>query len=285
MYLGLHLLSDFLYVIKCYPKWLDKNRGKEFLIFSSVIVSLYVFGYVSARITSYNSYDIIVNKPNIDLKVAVIADLHLGNHMVSGERLVKIAKKVNEYNPDLVLFLGDQFDYYKSPVDFASYEQGFKEFNAKLGKFAVVGNHEYYGDSFFLISSKLHDLGIFTLRDRKKAFDNFEIISRDDKIMETAKSLKGFNVDNNKLSIVLSHRPDKIRIDEAVNEKIDLMISGHTHGGQVFPLNLIIKYGFGLRSKKIEDTNLFISSGVGGFYPLIRLFTDSEVAFLNIKSN
>lgn len=232
------------------------------------------------------------------LRVALIADFHLGPY--KKETFVERAvAKINAQNPDAIFIAGD-FVY--DDVSQIQYLYPLKNLEAPLGVFAVLGNHDYSegGPKTLLqegeerakmVRKKLESLGIRVLvndssvmtKDGKKIL----LIGLDElwtgrvEIPEVAGAFNG--------KIVLSHNPDIIH--EAARRGIDLVLAGHTHGGQIrlpgigsvpnIPDELGRAYDRGLF--QFENTQLFITSGLGEMGPRARLLAPPEIAVLEIK--
>ena len=151
-----------------------------------------------------------------------------------------------------------------------------------------MGNHEYYGGMPYLIADTLTQYAnIKVLKDEVAEFDNFKIIGREDitknyfgnrrKIIE-----KIDKIEPEKYNIVVDHNPANFR--DSVENKIDLQLSGHTHNGQFFPFNLIVKFfyekPYGLLKK--QDSNLITSSGLSTWKIPIKLGSKPEIVIIDI---
>jgi len=220
------------------------------------------------------------------VKLAVITDIHVGPYKKAAwtKRLVET---LNKQEVDAVVLVGDFISY--SQKD-AKYLSPLSEINHKT--FAVLGNHDQeFGDSD-QITKELNSYGITVLRNTSKPLEidgeDIDIAGIDD-IWFTAnpkKALKDTNRDT--LTIMLAHNPDYIL--DKTSEIPDIIISGHTHGGQIrlpklgpvppLPTELGKKYDKGIF--KLESNQLFISSGVGETGPRARLFDKPTIDILNI---
>ena len=158
-------------------------------------------------------------------------------------------EETNRQNPDLIVLTGDLIDSdICNGLNFCAILKGLK---AKYGVFAVTGNHDFYAsiDTFMKVAN---ETGITVLRNRNaRPADFIELIGVDDKTgsqfgesgCDLASALKTPNIiDKNKLVILLSHQPDIF--DEAVKEGVNLQLSGHTHAGQIPPVDILVQLFF-----------------------------------------
>jgi len=209
-----------------------------------------------------------------------ISDLHI-NFLKSKKRLNKIVEKINLENPDLVVITGDLIDADLRGLD--GFCDILKKIKSKCGIFAVTGNHEFYaGIGMFLEIAK--NSNITVLRNGKTTIVGaIELAGIDDKtgrrFSEAGSDLDSAlkNCDFTKPVILLSHQPDVF--DEAEKLGVDLQLSGHTHAGQIPPMDLItmfyFKYPFGLYKK--SGSYLYTTSGTGIWGPPMRLFSRNEI--------
>lgn len=225
-----------------------------------------------------------------ELRLVQLTDLHLGEH-VGQCRLDKIAALVREARPDILVSTGDMLD---SPLEHAKpLAASLAALNAPLGKFAIFGNHEFYHGS--RASEAFHKLcGFDVLRQRSVAIGKELLIagvddagehpfdgpsfSDEDKVLPPAAA--GTPGDPRPVVVLLKHKP---RIDEASLGRFDLQLSGHTHGGQIFPFSLITRAVYG-RYRGLYDlekgSKLYVSKGAGTWGPPIRLFAQPEVTVI-----
>ncbi len=219
-----------------------------------------------------------------DMTVAVISDAHLGE----GVSLVKFQKaltRMKAEKPDIVFVLGDLFEY---GMHKDKYAQALAEFQPPLGKFGVLGNHEYYmgydnSVDFYKKS------GITLLQNQVHTLSNgLQIIGLNDiktarVTTETADKLFA-QTDPQKPRILLSHQPSLT--GTAATHEIPLMLSGHTHNGQIYPFNYLVKlqfdhvygmYDLGPKSK------IYVTSGMFYWGVPLRFLTQSEIPIIHIK--
>lgn len=286
-----HFLPFFPVAIKNHYQTL-----KKYLLISSITVVSFVlfFGYVNALNSRIKIVDIKIDK-YVDglktLKVVMVSDVHLGT-IIGRERFSIIVDKINELNPDLVLFVGDLIDESIGPIVNDNIGRCIERINSSLGVFAVTGNHEFIGGAEPAIKY-FNNHGLKFLRDTIAVVDNkIVLVGREDRVKQRftgieRKSLKEIlpNIDNNKPIILMDHQP--INLDEAYLNKVDLQLSGHTHHGQIFPFNLITKkiYEISWGYKQKGTTHVYVSSGVGTWGPPIRTGNHPEIVLLNLFFN
>ena len=226
----------------------------------------------------------VTSRPG-ELTIVMASDLHLGNVIRKG-RLAKWVNLINSQNPDIIILDGDIFDHSYVAVESQNMDVELRKLHAKLGVFAVPGNHDYYTGIDKVISF-LKKSGITVLRDSTvKVNNSLLIIGRDDLTNRNRKSLSSLleGQDSGLPRLVLDHQPHSL--DESVKNQVDLHLSGHTHNGQIFPFDRIVsriyELGYGLR--KSGNTNLYVSSGIGLWAAPIRLGTQSEIVRILLKS-
>lgn len=218
------------------------------------------------------------------IRIVQISDVHVGL-IIRGERLQTLLDIVRQANPDILVSTGDLLD---GELDNVMPEaQRFVPIKPPFGKYAIMGNHEYYaGIKRSLVFTK--EAGFDVLRDEVRQVAGISIFGADDitaarfglrKDKRTFDELLASNHDK-KFVLLLKHQP-------FVNERenFNLQLSGHTHGGQIFPFRLITHliypkdYGyFELGKNKL----LYVSRGTGTWGPPVRIFAPPEITVIDI---
>ena len=215
---------------------------------------------------------------NTDLNVVQFYDIHLGS--VSGNFLERVIDKTNTLNPDLILITGDLVDNHNKKTQKAL--EALK--NLKAPTFFVTGNHERYVGPAKVINS-LKAANVKALRNQLTNFGEIQIIGID---ANTDKNnieqvIQKLNMDSSRFCILISHHP--VELETLSLAGVDLALSGHTHGGQIFPFNYVVrlshKYLSGLY--KHNGTYLYVTSGTGTWGPRMRLGSRSEIVLIKIK--
>ena len=250
-----------------------------------------IFGYFNATHPQVKTLDLDVNKSQnaSSLKIVAVSDIHLGP-LVGKNMLELLVKMVNQQKPDIIILAGDILDESQESIIREDTGNPLRKFHAPLGVYAVVGNHEYIGGISSAIKY-IQSLNITILRDSVVEINNsFFLIGRDDHGMgrgsnKTRKPLNELvmNVDKSKPLILIDHQP--YNLQDAVNNGIDLQISGHTHNGQFWPFNYLIQNIFELSwgYKRKVNTHFYVSSGYGTWGPPVRIGNRSEIVVLNLN--
>ena len=213
------------------------------------------------------------------------ADTHFGllSEKSHAERLVK---EINALNPDIILLPGDLFDDDIQPFLDQKMDKILSKLHAPYGVYASLGNHDRHDGTMEELINTLENSGIQILYDEKIDVEGlFTLIGRKDRIDPDRLPLDFLmnDVDRTKPIILLDHQPYELEIAQQAG--IDLMVSGHTHGGQVFPGNLITgaiyENDWGYLQK--EQMHSVVTSGFGFWGPPIRIGTRSEIVSIQIE--
>jgi len=272
------------------PPMLWTNYAKTKFITGLVIVMLTLlsagYGYFNASNIKVKTISLTLPKKNSSLSslnILFFSDAHFTavNNGRIADQILAIMKKVN---PDIILIGGDVIDDKAIHLQRSGIDKKLQALHAKYGVYTINGNHEYISgvnaaDKF------LNENNVNVLRDSIITVGNsVQIIGREDL------SIKGFAHGSRKSvadlmkearedlpTILLDHQP--FHLEEAAASNIDLQLSGHTHHGQMFPFNFITKmvYELSWGYKKINNTNFYVSSGVGTWGPPVKIGNDAEV--------
>lgn len=290
------ILSDIIYLILKIFGVLDTAnaflyRKWAFITTVSVSVTLILAGFINAVIPVVREYNINIDKKAGELRtfrIAAVSDIHLGS-IIRKRSMRKLSGMLDKMKPDLVLLLGDIVDGEIGPVlrgDLLSY---FTCPKCTYGMLAISGNHEFIGGAKKTLPY-IQSKGIRILNDEIATVNGgIQIIGRKDRSStmyygSRRKELSDIisNADTTKPMILLDHQPYDLH--EAENNGIDLQLSGHTHNGQMWPLNYLIKamYELGYGYMKKGNSQFIVSSGYGLWGPRVRLGSRSEVLLINI---
>lgn len=218
--------------------------------------------------------EITSNKLQRPLILAQISDTHLGKN-INPKRLEKALKELSSYNPDIVVFTGDIFEETKNMQPYINL---IKNLNAPCGKYVISGNHEYY--TGLAASRELFKQAGLTDLDNK-TIETCELIING--VSDTPdKNFLNKLEKQEKFSILLSHQPNNFK---ELSPKIDLMLSGHTHAGQIWPFNYLValKYPYTKGFYKYGESNLYVNSGTFYWGPTMRLFTNNEITLIKLN--
>jgi len=218
-------------------------------------------------------------------KIVFVSDIHLGP--VRAERFAaKVVRKIQALAPEAIFIGGDVYDGGK--WDAATIAAPLKGLHAPQGVYYVTGNHEYYVSDLPAALKVLRDAGIRILDNEKIDLGGLQLLGVDyqttHKPADAERILAGMGIDRNKPSILLKHEPDHLDIPEHAG--VSLVLSGHTHRGQIFPLNYFtwqIYKGFDYGLKSLRAMQVYTSSGVGTWGPPLRLGTKSEIVLVELS--
>jgi predicted MPP superfamily phosphohydrolase len=289
----LRLLDSFF---NFFPEFITNNvelTKKITAVIVIVLVSLIVFlGNLNKRDITITTLDLKLPKGDAklnELNVVFAADLHLST--IDGERLLKrIVEKINSTNPDLILLAGDVVDDKPNILRNRGIGESFKLLTPMLGIYTINGNHEFINNVEPSVKF-VEKYGMKVLRDNYELVDSsVYIVGREDVTMKqfTGKERKTLEqivetVDNKYPTILLDHTP--VKLERAVNNGIDLQLSGHTHHGQIWPANIITNliYELSWGYKKKGETQFYVTSGAGTWGPPVRTGSKSEIVNIRIK--
>jgi predicted MPP superfamily phosphohydrolase len=296
-FLLISLVVDFIRLINLpfgFLPELTRTAGFKQVFFwlsCSIVTIALIGGFINSRFprTKILELDIPKKRGAIkELRIAYASDIHLGT--VIGPRRVKaFVKRMNGLKPDIILLGGDVVDEDLAPVIRNNLGDSLKKLSAPMGVFAITGNHEYIGGAE-AACRYLADHGIKMIRDSAVLVaESFYLIGREDRdrprfigkprvpvdrLME--------NIDAGKPVIMLDHQP--FELDRKEELGIDLTLSGHTHHGQMFPLNYLTKaiYEESWGYKKKGNTHAYVSSGYGGWGPPVRIGNRPEIVLISL---
>ena len=270
--------------ILIYRKW-------SFLIIASTSILLIAGGFINAILPVTREYNITINKPAGEVKtlrIAAVSDIHLGS-IIRKRSLKKMSQMIKDIKPDIVLLLGDIVDGEIGPVLRGDLLQYFTWPDCTDGLYAITGNHEFIGGAARTIPY-IESKGIRVLKDEIVTLPGgIQLIGRIDRDSfrfyrkERMKLSELMNqVDTNKPVILLDHQP--FHLDESAKYGVDLELSGHTHNGQMWPVNyltaMIYELSYGYLKK--GNSQFIVSSGYGLWGPRVRSGSRSEVLMINI---
>ncbi len=250
-------------------------------------------GFANANYLRVRRYHLAVDKkaPGLDsLTIVLASDLHTGV-IVRNSRLKKIVNKINSLEPDLVLFAGDIVDENLPLAEEEKMVETLGSIQALHGVFSVTANHEYYGGLEKNLSY-LRRGKVKVLQDEAVEVKGFYyVIGRKDQTalrfgdnrLPLRQILEQGQVDSRLPLFLLDHQP--LHLEEAEECGIDLQCSGHTHNGQLFPLNLLneLFYELNWGYKKRGSTHYVVSCGAGTWGPPYQAVGVAEIILLHLS--
>lgn len=281
--IGGWLRFSFFFDPVSYRHWVSGR----FLVGMILVICILIVGHYRYKHPSAQVINLVINKPAAvsepPLRIVAVSDLHLGDN-TGKAMLQRYVKQINALKPDLILIGGDLIDRSVAAVRRQQMQDELNRLQAPLGIYMVPGNHEYYS-GIGEVEKFLRLTRIRLLRDSVVRLPNgLTIAGRDDSSNPRRLSLPELlsGVDRGAPLVLLDHQPR--RLGEAVKAGVDLQFSGHTHNGQIWPLNYVVKrmfdLGYGLR--RTGDTWQYVSSGLSLWGPPFRIGTRSEVVVFDI---
>ncbi|GAA2286052.1 metallophosphoesterase [Streptomyces hawaiiensis] len=218
-------------------------------------------------------------------RIAVVSDVHLGPVLGRGFAQ-KVVDTINGTQPDLIAVVGDLVD--GSVKDLGPAAAPLAQLRARHGSYFVTGNHEYFSGAEQWVE-EVRRLGINPLENARREMPYFDLAGVNDIAGEDegqgpdfAKALG--DRDTARACVLLAHQP--VQIHDAVEHGVDLQLSGHTHGGQLWPGNLIASGAnptlAGL--DRYGDTQLYVSRGAGAWGPPTRVGAPSDITVIELAS-
>jgi hypothetical protein len=217
--------------------------------------------------------------------IVAVSDLHLGA-LIDSIWLKKRLKQIAELSPDMVMLVGDIFD--TSGAQAQPFVEQLRTIQTPLGVWAVSGNHEFYArgrlelfaaanikllqNSWRIVASGLTLAGVDDLSIARRQ-------QQDQEILATTLAERP-----QQCTILLSHSP--LLIEQAADNDVDLIISGHTHNGQIWPFNYLValRYPYLHGLYRIGNTQLLVGAGTGTWGPRMRLWQPAEIIQIVLKN-
>jgi predicted MPP superfamily phosphohydrolase len=235
-----------------------------------------------------------VRLPRLDpafngFRIAMVSDIHLGP--LSGRaHTERIVRMINETEPDLVAIVGDLVDSTVSELGPAA--EPLRDLHSRDGTFFVTGNHEYFVDDPFAWLSELERLGVQPLRNQntliRRGTGAFNLAGVNDVAGRSRADPPDFDralsgLDSSRPTVLLAHQP--VQVAQAAARGVDLQLSGHTHGGQMWPFHYVVRAVqpslAGLSS--VDDTQLYVSRGAGFWGPPVRVGARPDITVLSLQ--
>lgn len=279
------LLIDLASLISPKVKPLFMHQWSSTLALFVVLTGIFTYGNIhyhhQVRVPLHIKLTKVLTRP---LKIVAVSDLHLG-YTIGPQEASQWIEQINVEKPDIILIAGDIADYSIRPLINDSITTVLNKLRAPLGVYACMGNHDYIAHAERTIQF-IKGTGIRMLRDEAVLIDSaIYIVGRDDRSNPHRKTLKEIlkGLDTKKPLILLDHQP--YHLEEATNAGVDFQFSGHTHHGQIFPINLITdaiyerSHGYLKKGKTI----IYVSSGLGIWGGKFRIGSQSEYVVINLQ--
>lgn len=281
LYMVLALLATDL--ARCF---IPALKPYGFILSLGFTTCLLAYGYFNHKHPDINRIDITIDKPleGDSMKVIAISDVHLGNGTRKA-RLKEFVNMINAEQPDLIVIAGDLIDNSLLPLYQQNMAEELNQLKASMGIYMIPGNHEYISGieecKRFLEKTPVRLLcdSIVTLP------NGLQLIGRDDRSNRHRLSLTNLmkKVDKNKPTLLLDHQPYEVAKKDSLS--IDIQFSGHTHHGQVWPMNLLVEnmYEQSHGYRQWSHSHVYVSSGLSLWGPPFRIGTNSDMAVMMIQ--
>lgn len=236
-----------------------------------------------------------VRLPRLDpafngFRIAVVSDIHLGP-LLGRAHTERIVRLINEAEPDLVAVVGDLVDGTVEELGAAA--EPLQDLQAREGTFFVTGNHEYFVGDTASWMSELERFGLNVLRNEntriRRGGAAFDLAGVNDIAGESRSDPPDFDrafagVSSGGPTILLAHQP--VQVTEAASRGVDLQLSGHTHGGQMWPFHYVVDLAqpslAGL--SQVQNTQLYVTRGAGFWGPPVRVGAPPDISLLTVES-
>ena len=263
---------------------------KKSLDISSFVVasSLSARAIYEAKYVELEKVEVTLKDLKQEYKIVQLSDIHIGG-LIDAAFIKNMVQRVNALNPDIVVITGDlvDIDILKAKAPLGE----LKALESKYGTYFIVGNHEYF-HGIEKIMSKVKSLGI-------RVLENENVYIGEDDIgfnLAGVYDIFGYRANHhlpdlykalqnrkNSPTVLLAHQP---RYIEEVGAGVDLVLSGHTHGGQLYPFRFLVKlvqpYISGLH-QHTKDLQIYVNKGTGFWGPPMRLGATSEITEITLK--
>ncbi len=223
-------------------------------------------------------------------RIAVVSDIHLGP-LARRPHIERIVRMINETEPDLVAIVGDLVD--GTVEELGAAVEPLQGLASREGTFFVTGNHEYFVEDPPSWLRELERLGIQPLRNENTAIRRggaaFDLAGVNDVAGAKRSDPPDFDralsgVSSLRPTILLAHQP--VLVEEAASRGVDLQLSGHTHGGQVWPFHYIVRLAqpslAGLST--VDETQLYVTRGAGFWGPPMRIGAPPDITVLSLQA-
>ncbi|MET9368462.1 metallophosphoesterase [Streptomyces griseoflavus] len=218
-------------------------------------------------------------------RIAVVSDIHLGPVLGRGFAQ-KVVDTINSTQPDLIAVVGDLVD--GDVKDLGPAAAPLAQLRARHGSFFVTGNHEYFSGAEQWVE-EVRRLGLTPLENARRELPYFDLAGVNDVAGEDEGQGPDYqralgDRDRERACVLMAHQP--VQIHDAVDHGVDLQLSGHTHGGQLWPASLLAGAAnptlAGL--ERYGDTQLYVSRGAGAWGPPTRVGAPSDVTVIELAS-
>lgn len=255
--------------------WFSPDSTAQTILTAAGLLTIY--SIANAYVPSVVTVQLSSAKLKRPLSFVQITDVHIGSR--SSAFLDRVIDRVSRLEPEFLCITGDFIDARN-----VSEEQLGALKTLSIPVYFSIGNHERYGDLEDIVR-RLRNLGVTVLRNQAHHEDEIQFIGIDDMddARQVERQLAKLEVDQSKFVLLLYHRPRGLEAAAAAG--IDLMISGHTHNGQIVPFNFVVGHVFEMARGLFREgeSHIYVSPGTGTWGPVMRLGTRGEITLFKIN--
>lgn len=218
-------------------------------------------------------------------RIAVVSDIHLGP-ILGRAHTRRIVETINRTSPDLIAVVGDLVD--GSVEDLGPAAEPLRELRARHGSYFVTGNHEYFSGAAQWVDH-VRELGLRPLENQRTELGGFDLAGVNDVAGEDEGQGPDFKAalgdrDPARACVLLAHQP--VVIHDAVDRGVDLQLSGHTHGGQMWPGNYVAELANPTAAglERYGDTQLYVTRGAGAWGPPVRVGAPPDITVVELAA-
>lgn len=275
---------------------MKKKRKYLFMLFMLFLVLLVCYSrYIEPEMLAVREITVETDMDIASCRVVFFTDTHFGA-LYDEKRAAKIVDRINELDADIVIFGGDLLDNYardRERLDMEYLQSELERIEAKYGKYAVFGNHDYGGGAVQIYESFMDACGFYVLNDEALPLEKFniEIVGFDDYLLGQTDE-EFYRMQSDRFHLIVSHEPIVCKFIEGAGDQF--LLAGHTHGGQVlvpYFTKSILPSGSGKFIKGLYDAQdsetdhsvqMFVSSGIGLTKYPFRFFNIPEIIEVNL---
>ncbi len=213
-------------------------------------------------------------------RIGLVSDIHVGA-LTGVQRTRRIVSAINSLDADLIAVVGDLVD--GSVEELLAQTLPLRDLSSKDGAYFVTGNHEYYSgvDQWVKV---VQELGMRPLRNRRLEIGGLDVAGVDDHGANPDYEAALGDRDPAKPVVLLAHQPVAVR--QAARYGVDLQLSGHTHGGQIFPFHLVVASQQPVLSglAEVDGTKVYVTNGAGFWGPPVRVGAPSDITLVQLRA-
>lgn len=290
LFLSIHVIADItIFILEKKKKVRPTNQLAKTMFWVTIGLSLAIIFYGRFEASNIQTKHITIQTKKLSgknekIKIVQISDVHF-SALTGAETAKKIARLIEKEKPDILVCTGDLLD--PGIEDEKEIIRTLNSIQAPQGKFAVTGNHEFFA-GIPKSTQFINDSGFKLLRDDSVTLEKLNIVGVDDPSRhfgQRKSEKKAFkNIDPEKFTILLKHQP---KVDQDTLQYFDLQLSGHSHGGQIFPFSLLAKIEIDYLAGLYElswDKQIYVNRGAGTWGPPIRFLAPPEITVIEVVS-